>query len=75
MPGVEDGSGFIVLSVPQAERVYSYPDGVSLTALNVVKIRHAGGYEYLETTTGEQIIAAPGWVCMRGTPASWVFRP
>lgn len=75
MPGVEDGSGFILLSVPQSMRAYTYPGGHELMVENVVKIRHAGGYEYLETAGGEQVIAAPGWLAMHGTPAAWVFRP
>lgn len=75
MPAVEDGSGFIVLSVPQAEREYSYPAGHLVYVQNVVKIKHQGGYEYLETLDGVQHVIAPGWHSMRGTPASWVFRP
>ncbi len=75
MPGVENGSGFITLSVPQESRAYSYPSGQAIVVENVVKIRHAGGYEYLETASGEQVVIAPGWNFMRGTPAAWVFRP
>lgn len=77
MPGIEDGSGFILLSAPQ-DRHYAFSDdGITheIEINKVVKIRHAGGYEYLETEGGEQYVIAPGWTYMHATPGPWVFRP
>lgn len=74
MPSLEDGSGFVLLSEPQT-RVYYWPNDTSLSVEGVVKIRIAGGYEYLETADGGQRVIAPGWLSMSGSPAPWVFRP
>lgn len=72
---MENGSQFIPFSTPQESRSYHYPDGSILTVANVVKIRYAGGYEYLQTSIGQQYVVAPGWMWMQGSDAPWTFRP
>lgn len=76
MPEIENGSGFIVLSLPQEVRSYTFPGDQVVNVYSVTKIKIASdGYHYLETSDGNQHVVAPGWISMSGTPAPWVFQP